>query len=110
MALLTEQMSARKGLKQFGSASVDAIQKELEQLQYRKVMHGVKPSSLTCSQKCTALQYLMFLKQKRCRKIKGHGCADRQKQCMYKMKDETSSPTISIEALFLTCVIDAMEG
>ena len=29
---------------------------------------------------------------------------------MYKSKDETSSPTISMEALFLTCLIDAMEG
>ena len=29
---------------------------------------------------------------------------------MYKSKDETSSPTISTEALFITCLIDVMEG
>ena len=29
---------------------------------------------------------------------------------MWKNKDETSSPTISVEALFITCLIDAKEG
>ena len=29
---------------------------------------------------------------------------------MYKTKEDTSSPTISVEALFLTCLVDAMEG
>ena len=51
----------------------------------------------------------MFLKQKQCSKVKGQGCADGCKQCIYKTKEETSSPTISIEALFLTCLIDTME-
>ena len=35
--------------------------------------------------------------------------ADGCKQCIYKTKEKTSSPTISMEALFLTCLIDAME-
>ena len=52
----------------------------------------------------------MFLKQKRCGHIKGRGCADGRKQQLWKSKDETSSPTISIEALFITCLIDAKEG
>ena len=52
----------------------------------------------------------MFLKQKRCGRIKGRGCADGRKQRLWKNKDETSSPTISVEALFITCLIDAKEG
>ena len=53
----------------------------------------------------------MFLKQKRCRHIKGHGCTDGQKQHVYKTKEETTSaPTVSIESLFLLCIIDAKEG
>ena len=51
----------------------------------------------------------MFLKQKWCSKIKDQGHADGHKQHIYKTKEETSSPTISIEALFLTCLIDAMK-
>ena len=76
LLFLTEQMSAKCGSKKFGQAGVDAIQKELEQLLYRKVMHGVRSSDLTHKQKRAALQYLMSLKQKRCGKVKGRGCAN----------------------------------
>ena len=51
----------------------------------------------------------MFLKQKRSGKIKGRGCVDSRKQRLYKTKEETSLPTITIEALFLTCIINALE-
>ena len=43
------------------------------------------------------------------RSNKGHGCADGCKQCVYKNKEDTSSPAISIDALFLTCMVDALE-
>ena len=107
---LTEQMSAKRGLQQFGEAGADAIKKELEQLVYRKVMQGRSAGQLTTAQKKAALRYLMFLKQKRCGCIKGRGCADGRKQRLWKSKEETSSPTISVEALFITCLIDAKEG
>ena len=51
----------------------------------------------------------MFLKDKQCGKVKGRGCADGRKQCVYMNKDEVSSPTISTEAQLITCVLDAME-
>ena len=108
--MLTAQMSAKAGLKQFGEAGAEAITKELEQLVYRKVLEAKQANTLTRDQKNTALRYLMFLKMKRSGKIKGRGCADGRKQRIYKTKEETSSPTISTEALFLTCIIDAMEG
>ena len=107
---LTEQMSAKRGLQQLGEAGADAIKKELEQLVYRKVMQGHSAGQLTTAQKKAVLRYLMFLKQKRCGRIKGRGCADGWKQRLWKNKDETSSPTISVEALFITCLIDAKEG
>ena len=107
---LAEQMSTKRGLQQFGEAGADAIKKELEQLVYRKVMQGRSAGQLTTAQKKAALRYLMFLKQKRCGHIKGRGCADGRKQRLWESKDETSSPTISVEALFTTCLIDAKEG
>ena len=72
-------------------------------------MHGKQAKELTRDQKRAALRYLMFLKQKRCGKIKGRGCADGRKQKLYKTKEEASSPTIHIESLFLSCIIDAFE-
>ena len=52
----------------------------------------------------------MFLKKKRCGTIKGRGCADGRKQREYTTKEETSSPTVAIESLMLSCIIDAKEG
>jgi hypothetical protein len=52
----------------------------------------------------------MYLKQKRCRRIKVRGCADGRKQRLYKSKEETTLPTVSTEALFLTSAINAKEG
>ena len=74
--------------------------------------HNVSRQSgdLTTAQKKAALKYLMFLKQKRCGKIKGRGCADGRKQRLYKNKEDTTSPTITTEALFLTCLTDAIEN
>ena len=51
----------------------------------------------------------MFLKQKRCRKIKGRRCADGRKKREHFTKDNTSAPTVATEALFLMCLINAME-
>ena len=48
---LTEQMSAKRGLQQFGEAGAEAIKKELEQLVYRKVMQGRSAGQLTTAQK-----------------------------------------------------------
>ena len=104
------QYNARQGLKIFGEAGAQAILKEMKQLDTMDVMEPVSWESLSREQKKASLEYLMFLKKKRCGKIKGRGCADGRKQRLYKGKDETSSPTASNEALFLSCVIDALEG
>jgi hypothetical protein len=107
--LLTSQMLARAGLKQFGEKGATAIMQELGQLIIMDDIKGCSPGQLTKQQKQKALWYLMFLKEKRCGRIKGQGCADRCKQQLYKTKEETSSPTVSVEALFLSCIIDVQQ-
>eukprot|EP00978_Attheya_sp_CCMP212_P042400 scaffold257852_cov32-Attheya_sp.AAC.1 len=57
-----------------------------------------------------SLQYLMFLKKKSSGQIKGRGCADGRKQRKYTPKEDASSPTVAIESVMLTSVIDAKEG
>ena len=106
----TEQMSLKKGLKAFGKSGADAVVEELRQLDYMQVIKPKYRTDLSADDRHKALNYLMYLKQKRCGRIKARGCADRRKQRVYKGKDETSSLTVSTEALFLSCVIDAQEG
>jgi hypothetical protein len=67
-------------------------------------------TDLTPEQKREALAYLMFLKRKRCGKIKGRGCADGRKQRAYTAREDAASPTVATESVFLTAVIDALEG
>ena len=109
-AFLMAQMSVKKGLRTFGEAGASAVVEEMRQLEYRDVLEPVHATQLTRSERMRALRYLMYLKQKRCGRIKARGCADGRKQRVYKTKDETSSPTVSLEALFLTAAIDAQEG
>ena len=88
-AYVTAQMSAKKGLQVFGKGGAQALMKELRQVVLMKVMSGVKADKMTREQKGRALKYLMFLKEKRCGRIKGHGCADGRKQRIHKTKEET---------------------
>ena len=81
----------------------------MKQLDYRNVITPIKAQDLTREEKRKSLMYHMYLKQKRCGRIKARGCADGRKQRVYKNKEETSSPTVSTEALFLTSVINAQE-
>ena len=103
-------MSVKQGLRRFGEKGVAAVKSEMQQLHDRSVMFPVKISSLTLEQKRRTLNYLMFLKRKRCEKIKGRGCADGRKQHAYTPKEDATSPTVSSEAMFITAVIDAKEG
>ena len=106
----TPQMSMKKGLQMFGEGGYAAVKQEMQQLHDRQVMQPVRRKDLTPEQKREALGYLMFLKKKRCGKIKGRGCADGRKQRAYITKEQSTSPTISTEAVFLTAVVDAWEN
>ena len=77
------QMSLEAGLYTFGSNGMKAVEKEMKQLHDRDVMIPVHKKSLTPEQRREALAYLMFLKRKRCGKIKGRGCADGRRQRAY---------------------------
>ena len=104
------QHSMKRGIKLFGDAGVDAVLKELKQLHDRKVLEPKDAKQMSEEDKKAALQYLMFLKQKRNGTIKGRGCADGRKQRQYTAKEDASSPTVAIESVMISSVIDAMEN
>ena len=94
----------------FGKDGVAAVKKEMQQLHDHKVMAAKHSSDLTPEQKQQALAYLMFLKQKQCGKIKGRGCTDGRKQRAYVAHEDAASPTVAAKSVFLTAVINALEG
>ena len=72
----TAQVMMDKGLKMFGSNGLPSVKSEMKQLHDCKVMWPRFKKELTSQQRTDALFYLMFLKRKRCGKIKAWGCAD----------------------------------
>jgi hypothetical protein len=103
------QHSMKKGIEMFGEAGIDAVLAELKQLHDRKVLEPKKDTAMTREDKRAALQYLMFLKKKRCGRIKGRGCANGSQQRAYTPKEDASSPAVAIESVMISCVIDAIE-
>ena len=103
-------MSMKRGIKLFSEDGVVAVHKEMQQLHDQKVMAAKHSAELTPEQKKEALAYLMFLKQKQCGKIKGHGCTDGRKQHAHIACEDTTSPTVATESVFLTAMIDSLEG
>jgi hypothetical protein len=91
------QLTAKRGLARFGNAGTEAMLKELKQLNDRDVLDP--KSDLTKDEKNKALEYLMFLKEKKNGSIKGRGCADGRKQRETTTKEEASAPTVAIESV-----------
>ena len=103
------QLNLKQGLKAFGEEGVKAVQSELKQLHDLEAVEPVHRNQLTKEQRKASLRYLMYLKQKRCGRIKGHGCADGRKQRLSTKKEDASSPTVAIESVMISCTIDAKE-
>ena len=84
--------------------------KELNQPHTIKTVDPLNMENMTIENKSSALRYLMFLTKKRIGRIKARGCADYSKQREYMTKEETYAPTVSAEALMISCLIYAKVG
>ena len=110
------QMSAKRGIKLFGEEAIAAIYKEYKQLDEgakkgNPVVSPTPSDTLTDEDKRQALDAVNLIKQKRCGKIKGRCAANGSKQKQYlKPEESVASPTVSLEGLLATLVIDAKEG
>ena len=77
----------------------------------RVLLGEIDQDSLTYEQKRKALPVLLFLALKPdSSTIKGWACADGHPQKFWIEKQDALSPTIAIEALFYTLIVDATEG
>ena len=108
-AFLNEQLEWEKGLKVLWEKGEEAIKNELQQIHIMEWFESKQWHQLTKEKRYRALTYLMHLEETRYRRIKGRGCADGWSQQFYASKIKTSSPTTSLAAIMLTCMIDAFE-
>ena len=108
--LIFTQMSAKSGIKKHGQAAVDALRKEFEQFRSMDVLEPLDAFKLTEEQKAESLRALSVIKEKRNGLLKGRTVADGSSQKGKYPKEQTGSPTISNDALFMTILIDAHEN
>jgi hypothetical protein len=103
VALVHYSMNA--GIKKFKEKGEAGVTKELTQ------MHDMEMESTTYDEKKKALSSLMFLKEKRDSLVKARMCADGRKQKDGTWaKQDTTSPTVATELVFVPAVIDVHEG
>jgi hypothetical protein len=107
--IMMQQLFLQKGLKVFGKKGEVAVEKELQQMKDMDAYAPIDPSTLTEEQKKEAINQLMFLTQKRCGRVKARSCADGRQQRRYIKKEDASSPTVALEAIFITLRIEAKE-
>ena len=104
------QLNVKEGIRQFGERGNAALLKELNQLHKRQALMPKKKEYMSYEERKKALRYLMFIKEKRDGTIKARGCEDGRSHREYNYKTDTSSPTVLLEAMLLTCASDAKEG
>ena len=104
------QMSAKAGIRKHGDAARDALRDEFRQMIDKRVYTPLRGSDISPDEKKKVLRAINVIKEKRCGKIKGRHCADGSVQRDWYEKHETSSPTLSTDALLLSLIVDAHEG
>ena len=104
-----QQLSLKAALKQWGTDASDAGVMELSQLHWRDTFVPRNYSNLTDEQKKKVLESHMFVVKKRDGKTKARLVAGGNTQRDYLTKEDSSSPTVSTEAVILTSIVDAHE-
>jgi hypothetical protein len=104
---LMTQYNLKLGLRKFGDQGATATRDELTQLHIMDTWKAIDPSKILMEERMKVLLSLLFLKEKRMRKVKGWACINGAPQRAYIPKEEAVLPTISTELTFITAAIVA---
>ena len=108
--MIMQQVSLRQGIKLWGDQAKSSAMKEMKQMHDMSAFIPRHAKTLTSEEKRKALRTLIFLKEKRDKRIKSRTCIDGSPQRDYIPKEDASSPTAARDAIFIQSAIDAMEG
>ena len=104
-----QQYSLNKGLKVFKERGHKAVEKELKQQHDRRCFEPISPDELTELEKRRAQIAICMLTEKRDGSIKGRMVYNGKPTREWLSREESASPTASLEGIFITGVIDAKE-
>jgi hypothetical protein len=109
-ASFAQQYMLKRGLQKWGDKAGEAAQKELDQLHRRNCFTPIDMKSLTPTEKKRAQDALMFVTEKRDGTIKGRMVYNGKPTRDWLSKEDSSSPTVSLESIFITAALDAKEN
>jgi hypothetical protein len=108
--MIMAQLSMKAALKKRGKTAEQAITVEMKQLHWHNSYKPMHWHELTYAQKLHILESHIFIEEKQDGKIKARKVVGGNKQRDYITKEDVSSPTVSAEAVMLTCVIYTYEN
>ena len=103
------QFALKKGLKIYGKRAEKGVVKEFLQFIEQDLLRPTAIEKLAPEKMKRALRLIMVVKEKRDGVIKGRGVADGSGQRGFIKEVDATSPTVSTEALTISCAIDAFE-
>ena len=104
---LLTQYELMKGLRKYGTKGEEAAEKEPTQIHNMDALKPIDANSLSEEEKKRAIASSFFLTEKR---DKARQYADGHMQRSYIEKENASSPTVTTEVVFTTCLIETKEG
>ncbi len=110
VGMIMAQLSMDTAVKKWGKTAEQAIAIEMKQLHWRNSYKPMHWHELTNAQKLHILESHIFIEEERDGTIKARKGVGGNKHRDYITKEDVSSPTVSAEAVILTCVIDAHEN
>jgi hypothetical protein len=105
-----QAFSLTKVCKKQGKKADEATFEEVNQLHKRNYFQSINVEDLAEEERRRALESLIFLSEKRDGSIKGRACTNGSKQSLWMEKEDRSSPTVLLDSIMLTCVIEAYES
>ncbi len=106
VGMVMAQVSLKAALKKWGKEAEESVGKEMKQLYWQNSFKPMPWKSPTAKQQKKVLGSPIFVERKCDGVLKAWQVAGGNKQQGYITKEYTSSPTVSLEAVLLVCIVD----
>jgi hypothetical protein len=108
--MVMTQLSLKAALKQWGKDAKAAVEAEAKQLHWRNSFRPVHWKDVDKERRKQILESHVFVKKKRTGQIKARKVTGGNKQRDFISKENASSPTVAMESVLLTSLVDAQEN
>lgn len=103
-------VNAKEGIKIYGEKVVHAILSAYDQIDNMMTFEPQDVNKMTREAKRQTLNLLTMVTEKRDGRLNGRAVIDGRKQRRYIRKEDVASPTVELESLVLSLLIDAQEN